>query len=80
MVKTESEELMGYNQFFVVCWLVCLFLKWGLCSPDCPGIHYVHVAGFELRTPWSARIKGTTLAAFFFDTKTKAWYVAQTGL
>jgi hypothetical protein len=41
--------------FLIVCFLFCFVLffrdRVSLCSPGCPGIHFVNQAGLELRNP-----------------------------
>jgi hypothetical protein len=44
---------------FCVCMCVCVCDRVSLCSPGCPGTHFVDQAGIELRNlPASAGIKG----------------------
>jgi hypothetical protein len=50
----ETKWRLGFFLFFV-CLFVCLFLVFrdrvSLCSPGCPGTHFVDQAGLELRNP-----------------------------
>jgi hypothetical protein len=55
---------MGFT-FVFVCLFVCLFVlvfldMVSLCSPGCPGTHFVDQAGLELRNPpaSAARVLG----------------------
>jgi hypothetical protein len=44
-----------FLSLFFICLSVCLFLffqdRVSLCSPGCPGTHFVDQAGLELRNP-----------------------------
>jgi hypothetical protein len=69
--KIEIIKVAHYNVFLRRKSLFCLFWFWFcfsetgfLCSPGCPGTHFVHQAGIELRNlPASA---SQVLGFFFF--------------
>jgi hypothetical protein len=42
---------VGYLLAISVCLFVCFQDRVSLCSPGCPGTHFVDQAGLELRNP-----------------------------
>jgi hypothetical protein len=66
-IEDTEISLYSYGQLFV-CLFVCLFVfqdRVSLCSPGCPGTHFVDHAGLELRNPpaSASRVLGLKVCA-----------------
>ncbi|EDL25189.1 mCG141959 [Mus musculus] len=53
LLKVSHSCDFSYYYFFLFCLFVCLFFRdrVSLCSPGCPGTHFVDQAGLKLRNP-----------------------------